>query len=35
MEDVKWLDERLAKMFKETPTGGVEGATEGVGKLKV
>jgi len=37
MEDVKWLDERLAKIFKEAPKkdGGVEGVTEGVGKVEV
>jgi len=25
MEDVNWLDERLAKIFAETPVGHVQG----------
>jgi hypothetical protein len=33
MEDVKWLDERLAKIFAEAPTLGE--ATDGMEKLKV
>jgi homoserine O-acetyltransferase len=38
MDDVKWLDERLAKIFKEAPKrdgGGVDGITEGVKKAEL
>ena len=38
MEDVKWLDERLDKIFKEAPRrdgGGVEDVTKGVEKASL
>lgn len=35
-DDVKWLDERLAKLFKEAPKrDGVEQVTEGVKKAEL
>jgi len=35
MEDVKWLDERLAKLLAEVPDGGVKEVTEGVSKSSI
>jgi hypothetical protein len=35
MDDVKWLDERLAKLFKSAPHRDVDEATEGVKKATV
>jgi len=35
MDDVKWLDERLAKLLTEAPDGGVNEVTEGVSKSSI
>jgi len=35
MEDVKWLDERLAKLFAEAPKLGTDSLSEAAAKLEV